>query len=148
MSNVILKTFHSNLNEKDQVCRLAFRLEFTSLCDEHAIKQQSLGIRNIPLEVNFGSEYREATKQQPSMLPGPAVPGCCLVSFHILWAILSTSTLQGDSGGLRLGWVDLDLGSSPGWWAATVATYCPNRMVEHSKSKSTHPWPFRSWNTQ
>ena len=32
------------------------------------------------------------TKQQPSMLPGPAVPGCCSVSFHILWAILSTST--------------------------------------------------------
>ena len=22
-----------------------------------------------------------------------------------------------------LGWVDLDLESSPGWWAATVATY-------------------------
>ena len=34
-----------------------------------------------------------ATKQQPSMLPGPAVPGSCLVSFHILWAILSTSTV-------------------------------------------------------
>ena len=33
------------------------------------------------------------TKQQPSMLPGPAVPGSCLVSFHILWAILSTSTV-------------------------------------------------------
>ena len=32
------------------------------------------------------------TKQQPSMLPGAAVPGSCLVSFHILWAILSTST--------------------------------------------------------
>ena len=27
------------------------------------------------------------------MLPGPAVPGCCLLSFHILWAILSTSTV-------------------------------------------------------
>ena len=38
-----------------------------------------------------------------------------------------------------LGWVDLDLGSSPGWWAATVATYCPSRMVEHPKSKSTKP---------
>ena len=38
-----------------------------------------------------------------------------------------------------LGWVDLDFGSSPGWWAATVATYCPNRMVEHPKSKSTQP---------
>ena len=33
------------------------------------------------------------TKQQPSMLTGPGVPGCCLVSFHILWAILSTSTV-------------------------------------------------------
>ena len=25
------------------------------------------------------------TKQHPSMLPGPAVPGSCLVSFHFLW---------------------------------------------------------------
>ena len=33
-------------------------------------------------------------KQQPSMLPGPAVPGSCLVSFHFLWAILSTSTVH------------------------------------------------------
>ena len=39
----------------------------------------------------------------------------------------------------QLGWVDFDLGSSPGWWAATVAAYCPNRMVEHPKSKSTKP---------
>ena len=38
-----------------------------------------------------------------------------------------------------LGWVDLDLGSSPGWWSATVATYCQSRVVEHSKSKSTKP---------
>ena len=38
-----------------------------------------------------------------------------------------------------LGWVDLDLESFPGWWAATVATYCPNRMVEHPKSMSTQP---------
>ena len=28
------------------------------------------------------------TKQQPSLLPGPTVPGCSLVSFHFLWAIL------------------------------------------------------------
>ena len=28
------------------------------------------------------------TKLQPSMLPGLAVPGCSLVSFHFLWAIL------------------------------------------------------------
>ena len=34
-------------------------------------------------------------KQQPSILPGPAVPGCCLVYFHFLWAILSSSTVVG-----------------------------------------------------
>ena len=47
--------------------------------------------------------------------------------------------LQGVSSGTvsDLGWVDLDLGGSPGWWAATVATYCPGRVVEHHKSKST-----------
>ena len=26
-------------------------------------------------------------KQQPSMLPGPAEPGCCFISFHFRWAI-------------------------------------------------------------
>ena len=29
----------------------------------------------------------KASKQQPSMLSGPAVPGYSLVSFHFLWAI-------------------------------------------------------------
>ena len=38
-----------------------------------------------------------------------------------------------------LGWVDLDSGSSPWLWAATVATYCPSRMVEDPKSMSTQP---------
>ena len=33
------------------------------------------------------------TKQQPSMLTGPAVPACCLVSFHFLWGKLSTRTV-------------------------------------------------------
>ena len=40
-----------------------------------------------------------------------------------------------------LGWVDLDLGSSSSRSAATVATYCPSRVVEHPKSKSTKPSP-------
>ena len=42
---------------------------------------------------------------------------------------------------MAVGWVDLDMGSSPGWWAAGVATYCPSRVVDHSKSKSTKPSP-------
>ena len=38
-------------------------------------------------------KWREI-KQQPSMLPGPAVPGCSLVSFHFLWAILCPQAVQ------------------------------------------------------
>ena len=33
-------------------------------------------------------------KQQPSLLPGPAVPGCSLVSLHFLWAILCPQAVQ------------------------------------------------------
>ena len=36
--------------------------------------------------MDVAPEMREM-KQQPSMLPGPPVPGCCLISFHFLWAI-------------------------------------------------------------
>ena len=57
-----------------------------------------------------------------------------LISPFFAHTLYRASHVLGD-----LGWVDLDLGSSPGWWAATVATYCPSRMVEHPKSKSTQP---------
>ena len=40
---------------------------------------------------------------------------------------------------VHLGWADLDMGSSHGCSAAIVATYCPSRMVEHHKYKSTQP---------
>ena len=38
-----------------------------------------------------------------------------------------------------LGW--FHLGSSSGWLATTVATYCLSRMVEHSKSNQDQPHP-------
>ena len=53
------------------------------------------------------------------------------------WCTLYNQSVHRNCTGL--GFVDLDLGSSPGWWAATVATYCPSRMVEHPKSKSIQP---------
>ena len=46
---------------------------------------------------------------------------------------------------VHLGWVDSDLGSSPGWRAATVATYCLGRVVEHPKSKPTQPRCTTTW---
>ena len=38
-----------------------------------------------------------------------------------------------------LGWVDLDLGSSLGWWASILATYYTSRMEEHLKSMFNKP---------
>ena len=38
-----------------------------------------------------------------------------------------------------LGFEDKNLGSSPGWWAATVATYCPSRPGELHKFLSSKP---------
>ena len=38
------------------------------------------------------SKWKE-TKQQASLLPGPAEPGCNLVSFYFLWAILCTQAV-------------------------------------------------------
>ena len=38
-----------------------------------------------------------------------------------------------------LGFEDEELGSSPSWWAATVATYCPSRPGELPKSLSSKP---------
>ena len=53
-----------------------------------------LGIENSTVLVLRRDHRKEKeTEQQPIMLPGPAVPGSCLVSFHILWAILRTSTV-------------------------------------------------------
>ena len=49
---------------------------------------------DVSLTTGCGHRKWKETKQQLSMLPGPAVPGCSLVSFHILWAILSTSTVS------------------------------------------------------
>ena len=40
-------------------------------------------------------------------------------------------------------WLSSD--SSGSWWAATVATYCPGRMAEHSNSKSTGGFAQVEW---
>ena len=49
-------------------------------------------------------------KQQPSMLPGLAVPGSCLVSFYFRWAIHPIRPVQGDHGGLTLDCIDFNSG--------------------------------------
>ena len=40
---------------------------------------------------------------------------------------------------MHLGWVDTDLGISPGWWAASLPTDCPCRTMQYPISNSTQP---------
>ena len=55
------------------------------------------------------------------------------------YANLFVKKVQCGASGHSLGFEDEDLGSSPGWLAATVATYCPNRPGELSKFLSSKP---------
>ena len=50
--------------------------------------------RNLVPQMRKFSPTLKETKQQPSMLPGPPVPGCCLVSLHSLCYILCTRSVQ------------------------------------------------------
>ena len=73
----------------------------------------------------------------PLLSNGPLHP--CANSKSYMW------DLQGGAGGLAVGWVDLDLGSSPGWWSATAATLLPNQVggtsqVQVNKTQSTRTW--------
>ena len=49
----------------------------------------------------------------------------------VLNIFMKNQHVQGDPEGLGLGYVDLDFGSSLGWWSATIATYCPRRRMKH-----------------
>ena len=48
--------------------------------------------------------------------------------------MFKTIIIQSGASGHSLGFEDEDLGSSPGWRAATVATYCPNRPGNYPNS--------------
>ena len=54
--------------------------------------ERLLGIGTSVIQ-SAGRGHRFAHRKRP-MFPGPAVPGCCLVSFHFLWAILLPHTVQ------------------------------------------------------
>ena len=47
--------------------------------------------------------------------------------------------IQGYSYDQEHGLGRLGFGEFPGWWAGTVATYCPSRLVQHPETKSTKP---------
>ena len=58
----------------------------------------------------------------------------CIKTFQIFH-----DQLQSGAAHRSWGFEGEDLGSSPGWWAATVATYCPSKPGELPKSLSSKP---------
>ena len=82
---------------------------------------EKIGILRV--ERNEGEELQEVSL-------------CSVTKFS---CFLQDTELQGDSGGPIPRFVDLDLGSSTGWWAATVATYCPSRPGELPRFLFTKP---------
>ena len=83
-----------------RLCRRA-KLQYDEVnCDVNAIKARFHGwaysahtSKHNMHQMHTACGHRMAhrkwkeTKQLPSMLPGPAVPGCCSLYFHFLWAI-------------------------------------------------------------
>ena len=55
------------------------------------------------------------------------------VTFSVMRSVQRFSSI------LSQGFEDEDLGSSPDWWTATVATYCPSRLGELPKSSASKP---------
>ena len=58
----------------------------------------------------------EETKQPPGTAGPGNMLGCCLVSFHFLWAILSTSTVVNDLVNLQVDKAEPDFPRPAGFW--------------------------------
>ena len=78
-------------------------------------------------------EKPSSNSESPSSLVDSAIGGSASPDLMQVMIYRASHVL------VDLGWVDLDLRSSPGWWASTIATDSPSRVVEHPKSKSTKP---------
>ena len=73
-------------------------------------------------------------KQQPSMLPGPAVPGCCWISLHFLWGKLSTRTVVF----MELTFLLLYMLTWE-WIYSTPERICPKTTMFLARSTASHP---------
>ena len=73
-----------------------------------------------------------------------AITGCILLSCNALFCLLyprllNINYVQSGASDRSLGFEDGDFRSSPGWWGATVATYCPSRPGELPTFLSSKP---------
>ena len=59
-----------------------------------------------------------------------SLPPLGLIDLGLAYLPKTSLSIQSGASYHSLGFEDEDLGSSPGWWAATVAIYCPSRPGE------------------
>ena len=106
---------------------MAIELSLAHIHGSH-LRKSPEAVRPLPVIVYSGSGLTYTANAFESL--GLVTHSACVsLSLH----------LQSGAAYHSLVFEDVDLGSSPGWWAASVATYCPSRMEEHSKFKSTKP---------
>ena len=84
--------------------------------------------------------FEQRPRQQQSEGMGKEGSGIHAVSFTrdtVKWRLETSkevSLIHCWASPYSLGFEDEDLGSSLGWWAATVATYCPSRRGNYTNS--------------
>ena len=61
-----------------------------------ALEESGSGSSSTELVLRMAHRKEKETKQEPGTAEPGNMLGCCLDSFHFLWAILSTSTVDPD----------------------------------------------------
>ena len=100
-----------------------------------------LRMRGASPSLPYGQMYYRVAPNEAILKPFPLVQSCVKVflpsfenhSQNVTLPMQAVGTVQSGAAGHSLGFEDEDLESSPGWWAATVATYSPSRLGELPK---------------
>ena len=90
---VMGKSIHHNITRRSEIGPFLSYFVQTTEVVMWQLASQIVPIITVRVDSLPHRKWKEV-KQQPSMLPGPAVSGSCLVSFHFLWGKLSTRTVQ------------------------------------------------------
>ena len=93
-------------------------------------------VGSVPLRSTFSNFEMGAAKHKEDATPSNSL-------FRIYPDLRKWYTVHCWASRHSLGFEDEDLGCSPGWWAATVAMYCPSKPSEWRDAQQCITW--RLW---
>ena len=82
-------------NRRDESDSGNAHIQVTSKNSQERVSVFIVGLSYTVLVLRMGHRKWKETKQEPGTAGPGNMLGCCLNSFHFLWAILSTSTVHG-----------------------------------------------------